>query len=143
MPFLLQFLILMMELGVPSPQSWRTMTKGANDIPLEINETVRDLLYLLNLHKSLGTNGLIQEWTDVITGLVSKIYQRALEFGEISGGWKLANLILIFKKSMREELECYWPASLTSEHGKVMVIMVLLMISTESNLRIKGISALF
>ena len=43
MLFLLQFLILRIELGVPSPQSWRTMTKGTSDFPLIITEMVRDI----------------------------------------------------------------------------------------------------
>jgi len=70
-------------------------------------ETARDQLYQLNIHKSMGPDGVhprvLKELMDVMAGPLSTIYQRSWESGEVPDDWKLANVILIYKKRVRED----------------------------------------
>ncbi|KAK4810895.1 hypothetical protein QYF61_013303 [Mycteria americana] len=87
-------------------------------------EIVRDQLYQLNVHKSMGPDGIhprvLKELADVMAGPLSIIYQRSWEPGEVPADWKLANVIPIYKKGVREDPGNYRPVSLTSVTGKII-----------------------
>lgn len=45
----------------------------------------------------------VKELADIIPGLLSAIYQRSWESGQVPAGWKPANVIHIYKKGMTED----------------------------------------
>ncbi|KFQ75093.1 hypothetical protein N337_12591, partial [Phoenicopterus ruber ruber] len=102
---------------------------GNNDFPFVDTEIVRDQLYQLNVHKSMGLDGIhprvLKELADVIAGHFSIICQRSWETGEVPTDCKLANVIPIYKKSVREDPGNYRPVSLTSVPGKIMEKIIL------------------
>ncbi|GAB0209633.1 mitochondrial enolase superfamily member 1 [Grus japonensis] len=102
---------------------------GNSDFSCVDTEIVRDQLYQLNVHKSMGPDGfpprLLKELADITVGLLSIIYQGSWESGEVPADWKLANVIPIYKKGMREDPGNYRPVSLTSAPGKIMEKIVL------------------
>jgi len=57
---------------------------------------------------------------DVMVGPLLIIYQRSWQSGEVSADWKLVNIILIYKKGVREDPGNYGPVSLTSVPGEIM-----------------------
>ena len=59
-----------------------------------------------------------------MAGPLSIIYQRSWESGEVPADWKLANIIPIYKKGVREDPGNCRPVSLTSVPGKIMEIML-------------------
>ncbi|GAB0207248.1 mitochondrial enolase superfamily member 1 [Grus japonensis] len=104
------------------------MTCGNIDSPFVDTEIVRDQLYQLNVHKSMVPDGIhprvLKELVDVMEGSLSIIYQRSWESGEVPADWKLANVIPIYKKGMREDPGNYRPVSLTSVPGQIMEIIL-------------------
>ena len=62
---------------------------------------------------------------DVTAGPLSIIYQRSWEFGEVCADGKLANVIPIYKKGMREDPGNYRPVSLNLVPGKIMEKIIL------------------
>ena len=85
-------------------------------------EIVRDQLYQLNVHKSMGPDGIhprvLKELAYVMARLFLIIYQRSWESGEVPADWKLASVIPIYKKGMREDPGNYRPVGLTSAPGR-------------------------
>lgn len=67
----------------------------------------------------------------------STIYQRFWESGEVPADWKLADVILTYKKGTREDPGKYRPVSLTSVPGKVREKIALS--ATERQLKDKAI----
>ncbi|KFP59003.1 RNA-directed DNA polymerase from mobile element jockey, partial [Cathartes aura] len=90
---------------------------------------VGDQLYQLPVHKSLGPDGIpprgLEELADVMAGPLSIIYQRSWESGEVPAHWKLASVIPIYKKGVREDPGNYRSVSLTSVPGKIMEKIIL------------------
>ncbi|KAK4833057.1 hypothetical protein QYF61_027719 [Mycteria americana] len=89
-----------------------------SDFPFVDTEIVKDHLYQLNVHKSMGPDRIhprvLKELVDVIAGHVSIIDQRSWESGEVSADWKLA------KKCIREDPGNYIPVSITPAPRKIM-----------------------
>ena len=60
---------------------------GNSDFPFVDTEIVRDQLYQLNVHKSMGPDGIhprvLKELVDVVARPLSIIYQRSWESGEV------------------------------------------------------------
>ncbi|KAK4824398.1 hypothetical protein QYF61_014058 [Mycteria americana] len=102
---------------------------GNSDFPFVDTEIVRDQLYQLNVHKSMGPDGIhprvLKELVDVMAGPLLIIYQRSWESGEVPADWKLANVIPIYKKGVREDPGKYRPVSPTSAPGKIVENIIL------------------
>ncbi|KFP58021.1 hypothetical protein N323_02901, partial [Cathartes aura] len=92
--------------------------------PFVNTEIVSDQWHQLNVHKSVGPDGihprLLKELADVTARSLSIIYQRSWESGEVPADWKLASVIPIYKKGVREDPGNYRPVGLTSVPGKIM-----------------------
>ncbi|KFV78523.1 hypothetical protein N308_05958, partial [Struthio camelus australis] len=101
--------------------------------PLVEEDQVRDLLSKLDIHKSMGPDGMhprvLRELADVITRPLSIIMERSWRSGELPEDWKKANVTPVFKKGKKEEPGNYRPVSLTSIPGKVMKQLLLKVIT--------------
>ncbi|KFP59057.1 hypothetical protein N323_05170, partial [Cathartes aura] len=97
--------------------------------PFVDTEIVRDQLYQLNVHKSMGPDGIhpgvLKKLANAMAGPLLIVSQRSWESGEVPADWKLANVIPIYKKDVREDPENYRPVSLTSFPGKIMKKIIL------------------
>ncbi|RMC05539.1 hypothetical protein DUI87_18735 [Hirundo rustica rustica] len=92
--------------------------------PLIIQENaVRELLRCLDIHKSMGPDGVhprvMRELADELGKPLSVIYQQSWLTGEVPDDWKLANVTPIHKKGGREDPN-YRPVSLNSIPAKIM-----------------------
>ncbi|KAJ7422357.1 hypothetical protein WISP_38414 [Willisornis vidua] len=79
---------------------------GNSDFQLVNTEIVRDHLYQMNVHKSMGPEGFhprdMKELGDVMAEFLLIIYQRSCESGKVPPDWKLASVISIYKKDGEE-----------------------------------------
>lgn len=85
------------------------------------NEILRDRLYQLNIHKSVGPDWihlrLLKKLADVMAGLHLIIYQRSWELGR-SMLTVRGPVIPIYKKGVREDPANYRPVSSWKKYGK-------------------------
>uniref|UniRef100_A0A8D0KSJ6 Reverse transcriptase domain-containing protein n=1 Tax=Strix occidentalis caurina TaxID=311401 RepID=A0A8D0KSJ6_STROC len=97
--------------------------------PPTIQETVSDLLYHIDTHKSMGPDGIhprvLKELAGVLAKPLSIIYQQSWLTGEVPTDWKLANVTPIYKKGRKDDLGNYRPVSLTLVPGKLMEQIIL------------------
>ncbi|KAK4832222.1 hypothetical protein QYF61_021069 [Mycteria americana] len=100
-----------------------------NEAPIIQGEMGNDLLHHLDTHSSMGSDGIhprvLRELAEVLTKLLSILYQQSWLTREVPVDWRLANVTPIFKKGWKEDLGNYRPVSLTSVPGKVMKQIVL------------------
>ena len=102
----------------PEDRGWE------NDPPAIQEEIVSDLLHHIDIHKSMGPDGIhprvLKELAGVLTKPLSIIYQQSWLTGEVPTDWKLANVTPIYKKGRKDDPGNYRPVSLTSVPGKLM-----------------------
>ncbi|RMC21385.1 hypothetical protein DUI87_02248 [Hirundo rustica rustica] len=100
-----------------------------NGPPVIQEEAVRELLRRLDVHKSMGPDGIhpkvMRELADELVKPLSIIYQQFWLTGEVPDDWKLANVMLIHEKCGKDDPYNYRPVSLTSVPGKVMEQFIL------------------
>ncbi|GAB0202606.1 mitochondrial enolase superfamily member 1 [Grus japonensis] len=122
------------------PQETQTLEVGKKvwrkeDLLLVEEDQVREHLGKLNIHKSMGPDGMhprvLRELADVIARLLSIIFERSWRAGEVPEDWRKANVTPVFKKVKKEDLGNYRPVSLTSIPGKVMEQLILDVISKD------------
>ncbi len=68
---------------------------------IDITETgVRKMLERLKVHKAAGPDeiGVLKELAPTIAPILTAIYRRSYETGEIPDDWKNANLVPIYKE---------------------------------------------
>ncbi|GAB0204057.1 hypothetical protein GRJ2_002871300 [Grus japonensis] len=108
-----------------SPQENQTLKVGEKvwrkeDLPLVGENWVREHLGNLDIHKSMGPDGMhphvLRELADVIAKPLSIIFERSRRTGEVPEDWRKADVTLVFKK---EDPGNDRPVSLTSIPGKV------------------------
>ncbi|KAF4796725.1 hypothetical protein TURU_081889 [Turdus rufiventris] len=94
-----------------------------NDSPVIQEAAVRELLSHLDVHKSMGPDGIyprvMRELADELAKPLSIIYQQSWLTGEVPDDCKLANVTPINKKGGKEDPGNYRPVSLTSVLSKV------------------------
>ncbi|GAB0189207.1 mitochondrial enolase superfamily member 1 [Grus japonensis] len=117
-----------------SPQETQTLEAGEKvlrkeDLPLVEEDQVREHLGKLDIHKSMGPDGMhprvLTELADVIARLLSIIFERSWRTGEVPEDWRKANVTPVFKKGKKEDPGNYRPVSLTSIPGKMMEQLIL------------------
>ncbi|GAB0207239.1 mitochondrial enolase superfamily member 1 [Grus japonensis] len=120
------------------PQETQSLEVGEKvwrkeDLPLVKEDQFREHLGKLDIHKSMGPNGMhpqvLRELADVIARPLSIIFERSWRTGEVPEDWRKANVTPIFKKGRKEGPGNYRPVSLTSIPGKVMEQLILGVIS--------------
>ncbi|KAJ7424017.1 RNA-directed DNA polymerase from mobile element jockey-like protein [Pitangus sulphuratus] len=107
----------------------QTRDTNTCDFPFVDSEIVREQLYQMNVHKSMGPDGMdpgvLKELAEVMTGPLLIIYLRSWESGEVPADWKLAKVIPIYKKGVREDPGNYRSVILTSVPEKIMEKIIL------------------
>eukprot|EP00075_Anas_platyrhynchos_P003977 XP_012948559.2 uncharacterized protein LOC106014904 [Anas platyrhynchos] len=68
---------------------------------------------------------VLRELSDVITGLLSTIFQWSWESREVPVDWKPANVVPVFKKGKKEDPGNYRPVHLTLVPSKIMEEIIL------------------
>ena len=98
-------------------------------------DMVRDHLAKINMHKSMGPNGMhphvLREPAEVIAEPFSKISERSWRMGEVSEDWRIGNDAPVFKKGKKDDPGNYMPVSFTDIPGKVIEQLVLDAISKQ------------
>ncbi|KAK4814697.1 LOW QUALITY PROTEIN: hypothetical protein QYF61_025523 [Mycteria americana] len=100
-----------------------------NEAPIIQREMVSDLLHHLDTHKSMGPGKIhprvLRELVEVLTKLLSILYQQSWLTGEVPVDWRLASVMPTYKKGQKEDLGNDRPVSLTSVPRKVMEQIIL------------------
>ncbi|KFP58288.1 RNA-directed DNA polymerase from mobile element jockey, partial [Cathartes aura] len=101
--------------------------------PLVEEAQVRDYLSKLDIHKSMGPDGMhprgLRDLADVITRPLLIIFDQSWRLGEVPEDWRKANVPPIFKKGKKEDPGNYRPVNLTSIPVKVMEQLIMETIS--------------
>ncbi|GAB0207177.1 mitochondrial enolase superfamily member 1 [Grus japonensis] len=121
-----------------APEETQTLEVGEKvlqkeDLPLVEEDWVREHLGKVDMHKSMGPDGMqprgLRELADVIVRPLSIIFERSWRAGEVPEDQRKANVTPVFKKGKKEDPGNYRPVSLTSIPRKVMEQHILGVIS--------------
>ena len=110
----------------PIPQDLLPSTSPHPSMPDIIISTagVLKLLQNLQIHKAPGPDGIgpriLKELSTTIAPILSEIYKRSYESGEVPEDWKTAYVTPVFKKGKKTDVANYRPISLTSIACKLM-----------------------
>ncbi|KFP79597.1 RNA-directed DNA polymerase from mobile element jockey, partial [Apaloderma vittatum] len=100
-----------------------------NVSPTIHEKMVKDLLLHVDIHKSMGPDGIHLRVPGELAGVLARplsiIYQQSWLTGEVPADWKSANITPIYKKGKKDDLGNYRPVSLTSISGKMMEQIIL------------------
>lgn len=83
------------------------------------DSSVRESIKRLNKKKASGPNKM-PITINIITPVISVIFQQSLDRGEISANWKNANIVPIYKKGDRTTPANYRPVSLRAAISKLL-----------------------
>ncbi|KAK4822604.1 hypothetical protein QYF61_017336 [Mycteria americana] len=87
--------------------------QGENEAPIIQGEKVSDLLHHLDIHKSMGPDGIhprvLRELAEVLTKPLSIICQQSWLTREVPVDWRLANVMPLYKKGQKEDTGNYRP----------------------------------
>ncbi|KFQ20030.1 hypothetical protein N332_13028, partial [Mesitornis unicolor] len=115
-------------LGTQSPE-WEDRNGKHSEATIIHEEVVRELLNCLDIHKSMGPDGIhprvLRELAEEPAKPLPVIYQQSWLTGVVPVNWRLANVTPIYKKGWKEDPGNYRPVSLTSVPGKVMEHIIL------------------
>ena len=88
-----------------------------SDIPVTM-EGMEKLLKKINPSKACGPNmipaGILRDMVEGISPILTTLFQRTIDLGELPEDWKSANASQIFRKGDRFKASNYRPVSLTS-----------------------------
>jgi len=105
------------------------------DLSLVEEDCVGDHLSNLDIHKSMGPDGMhprvLRELADVTVEPLSNIFERSWRIGEVPEDWRKANVTPVFKKGKKEDSGNYRPVSFNTIPGKTMEQLILYVISKQ------------
>jgi len=114
---------------VLSPPKPEDRDEEQNEAPIIQGEMVSNLLRYLDTHKSMGLDrvnpGVLRELAEVLTKLLSIIYQQSWLTKEVPVDWRLANVMPVYRKGQKEDPGNYRPVSLTLVPREVMEQIIL------------------
>ncbi|KFO89369.1 hypothetical protein N320_00203, partial [Buceros rhinoceros silvestris] len=97
--------------------------------PIIQEGTVHELLHHLDVHRSMGPDGIhpriLRDLVEVLTKPLSMIYRQSWLMGKVPIDWRLANGSPIYKKGWKEDPGNYRAVSLGLVPGKVMQQIIL------------------
>jgi len=95
-----------------------------NKPPITQEEAVNDLICHLDTYKSMWPHRVylrvLKELAEELAKPLYVIYQHSWLTGKVPEGWRIANVMPIYKKGRKEDPRNYKPVSLTSMLGKIM-----------------------
>ena len=103
--------------GKKQPKTSGPRMKAMPNIKVSVNG-VESLLKKLNPKKAIGPDKvptcLLKEHADIMAPILQVIFQQSLDTGKVPDGWKLADVVAIYKKGDKNTASNYRPVSLTS-----------------------------
>ena len=106
-----------------------------------MEETVEDLLASRDPNKAAGPDGienrLLRECAVELAPLLSGLFRKSLNVGEVPEAWKEANIVPIHKTGSKSKMSNFRPVALTSVVSKVcekIICMTIMAFLTQNNL---------